>query len=340
MSSIDIVIPCYRYGRYLRECVESVLAQDIANCRILIIDDHSPDETPQVARALVGEDARITYRRHAVNKGHISTYNEGIDWCSSDYMLLLSADDCLLPGALMRAMAFMDAHSAVGMCCGNAVMLHANGTRGPITVPVDFSGAQSLVLDGGAFIQLCADTLARDIVPTPTAVVRTALVKQIGAYRADLPHSADMELWLRIAAHGCVGMLKPAQSVYRRHGANMSSTYQADSHLKDLLQREAAFDAFLGSCGGVLPNAAMLHRSLMQGLSRDAVGQASLAFSAGHRALSERLCALAARLDPGIRKTGEWRALAFRRLIGASASNALQPIAAKFRWLKPGGNPG
>jgi glycosyltransferase involved in cell wall biosynthesis len=340
MSSIDIVIPCYRYGRYLRECVQSVLAQEVRNCRILIIDDESPDETPQVAQALADEDARITWRRHAANKGHISTYNEGIDWCESDYMLLLSADDYLLPGALTRAMAVMDAHPDMGLCFGGAVELHASGTQLPMPIPVAFHALQSRVLEGSDFIKLCADTRAMNIVPTPTAVVRTALLKQIGAYRADLPHSADMELWLRIAAHGQVGVLKADQAIYRRHAANMSSAYYEDNRLADLLQREVAFDAFLASCAAILPNAAALHRRLMRGLSSDAVTAASVAFNDGREALCDKLCALAARLDPAMRQSREWRALAFKRLIGLHASNALRPIAAKFRWLKPKDNQG
>ena len=340
MSSIDIVIPCYRYGRYLRECVQSVLAQGIADCRILIIDDESPDETPQVARALADEDPRVTFRRHATNQGHISTYNEGIDWCESDYMLLLSADDYLLPGALARAMALMDADPGVGLCFGGAMELQENGDQLPMPIPGGFDGRESLTLDGGEFIGLCADTRATNLVPTPTAVVRTALLKRIGGYRTDLPHSADMELWLRIAAHARVGVVRPSQAVYRRHSANMSTTYYEDNRLADLIQREAAFDAFLASCAAVLPDAPALHRRLMRGLSGDAVGAASIAFNDGREALSERLSAIAAKLYPDVRRSAEWRALAFKRLIGVHASNALRPIASKFRSLKPRGNPG
>lgn len=340
MSSIDIVIPCYRYGRYLRECVQSVLAQHVRDCRILIIDDESPDETPQVAQALAGEDARVTYRRHATNKGHISTYNEGIAWCESDYMLLLSADDYLLPGALTRAMGLMDADPTLGLCFGGAVELHADGTLSSMPSPTEFRSRDSRVLEGSEFIELCADTRAMNIVPTPTAVVRTALLQRIGAYRADLPHSADMELWLRIAAHARVGVLEAQQAVYRRHAANMSTAYYEDNRLADLLQRELAFDIFLADCIAILPNAAALHRRLMRGLSTDAVTAASVAFNDGRRALSEKLCAIATRLDPGVRRSREWRALALKRVIGLQASNALRPIAAKFRVFKPRGNPG
>lgn len=89
MSSVDVIVPCYRYGHFLRQCVESVLNQSMRNVRVLIIDDTSPDNTAEVAAELAKEDPRVTFVRHSVNKGHIATYNEGIDWASSEYMLIL-----------------------------------------------------------------------------------------------------------------------------------------------------------------------------------------------------------------------------------------------------------
>ena len=88
MSSVDVLIPCYRYGRYLQECVQSVLTQGIGELRVLILDDASPDDTPEVAAALARQDKRVTYRRHETNRGHIETYNEGIAWARADYMML------------------------------------------------------------------------------------------------------------------------------------------------------------------------------------------------------------------------------------------------------------
>ena len=44
-----MIVPCYRYGHYLRQCVESVLSQSHGDLRVLIIDDASPDHTEEVA---------------------------------------------------------------------------------------------------------------------------------------------------------------------------------------------------------------------------------------------------------------------------------------------------
>ena len=331
MSSIDIVIPCYRYGHYLRECVQSVLAQGVPQTRVLVIDDESPDETPEVARALAAEDPRVTYRRHARNRGHIETFNEGIAWCEADYMLLLSADDYLLAGALPRAMRLLDAHPAMTLCFGDALALGPDGLQRRMGVGIEFDGADTVVLAPGAFIRLCAASLSRNVVPTPTAIVRTALLRQTGDYHPELPHTSDMELWLRANAHGPVGVLKACQAVYRRHAANMSSAYYSEHHLADIEQRRLAIDTFLAGCDGVLPDARGLHLELRKGLSRDALGQASGAFNEGRRDVADILCRLAATLDPGVRNSLAWQRLVFKKIIGVNATNALLSIAAPMR---------
>src|SRR5436305_2109319 len=103
MSTVDVYIPCYNYGRFLRACVHSVLLQQGVDVRVLIIDDASQDSSQEIAQALAREDSRVEYRRHTANLGHIETYNEGVRWIRAKYSLLLSADDMLTPGALSRA---------------------------------------------------------------------------------------------------------------------------------------------------------------------------------------------------------------------------------------------
>ena len=65
LARIDVVIPCYNYGRFLHQCVNSVLGQVGVDVRVLVIDDASPDNTAEVAAALAREDPRVTVIRHS-----------------------------------------------------------------------------------------------------------------------------------------------------------------------------------------------------------------------------------------------------------------------------------
>ena len=139
MASFDVIVPCYNYGRFLRQAAESVLSQNV-DFRLLIIDDASQDESDEVGQELARQDPRVTFRRHAVNAGHIDTYNEGIDWVRGDYCTILSADDLLMPGALPRAAAAFAASPEMVMVYGRTLEFNDG-------VPID------TLLDGTALAE-------------------------------------------------------------------------------------------------------------------------------------------------------------------------------------------
>lgn len=329
MSSIDVIVPCYRYAHFLRECVESVLAQNADNIRVLIIDDASPDNTAEVAAQLMGEDSRVNFIRHTNNKGHIATYNEGIDWASGEYLLLLSADDYLLPGALNRATCLLDEHTEVGFVFGNVVTLLADQTEvRSDTIFTAFDPRGWRILTGSEFILLSG---CFNRVPTPTAVVRTKLQKRLGGYRPELPHSGDMEMWLRFAANGNVGVLMAYQAVYRRHCDNMSLGYMAQKSLLDIQQRKLALDYFFECCGHLLPASRYLRSKLCRSLGFSAFNLASSAFNDSELIISRQLSDFALQVCPNIWLSAEWMKLTFKRQIGPKAWHALWPLISLIR---------
>ncbi len=181
--------------------------------------------------------------RHERNCGHIATYNEGIEWASGQYFLLISADDYLLPGALLASTEFMDDHPEVGFDLRK--VSRALRRRDDARIRPDGRPPQRAGLSGHDGRDFIGYSGAHNIVATPTAVIRTDLQKAVGGYRPELPHSGDMEMWLRLASHASVGFIDDYQAVYRRHARNMSIAFLAKQFLPDLVQRKAAFDFFL-----------------------------------------------------------------------------------------------
>lgn len=313
MSSVDVIVPCYRYAHFLREAVTSVLSQRGPAVRVLILDDTSPDDTPDVAAALMSEDSRVSYVRHVTNQGHIRTYNEGIEWVSANYYLLLSADDYILPGALKRAVDLLDQNPDMGFAFGNALELNEHGATKPVRPLEQDRVSTSLAMSGPEFIRKSG---AWNMVPTPTAVIRTSLQKQCGGYNVDLPHSGDMEMWLRLAARGSVGFVSAEQAVYRRHSANMSTAYAVDSWLPDVSQRRLAIERFYSESGHLLADAPTLRASTLYALARETVGYAGGAFDSGASALSMRLADYAVETSPQVKRSRQWYQLRAKRLLG------------------------
>jgi GT2 family glycosyltransferase len=324
MTRVDVIIPCYRYAHFLPKCVASIQAQQGIDYRILVIDDCSPDNTAEVAAALAREDDRISWRRHAVNRGHIATYNEGLEWISSDYALLLSADDWVLPGAFARATALLDAHPEVGFVYGRAVNVHENQPRvAELTAPPE---PGSTIFSGPAYIQLNS---VRNPVATCTAMVRTAMQKRIGFYRPDLPHSADMEMWMRFAAHGAVGYLNACQGAYRQHMMAMSLGYYRRM-LLDLEQRKAAIDVLFADHGGQLEQSAELRRHLYRGVAKAALDAADKTLIMGDWEQFRQLRNFAKSVDPKIRWTQPWLVRSLEQRMGPVAWELTRSTAHKL----------
>ena len=269
MSRISVIIPCYNYGRYLRECATSALTQEGVDVEVLILDDASDDHTPQVADELAAGDPGVEVRRHERNVGHIGTYNEGLAWATGDYVVLLSADDLLVPGALARAAAVLDRYPRVGLVYGEKLVFDEDSSRTPPRTPAD---PAVQIRSGRDWIKgRCL--AAQSPIASPEVMVRGSLQRQLGGYRGDLPHTADLEMWLRFAAHAPIARLADSdQAYYRQHAQSMHRTSFGTTR-ESLDELKACFDAFFAEDGRGLPDAERLHR----------MARSALAARAAHR---------------------------------------------------------
>jgi glycosyltransferase involved in cell wall biosynthesis len=261
MSSVSVVIPCYNYGHFLEEAVTSVLDdQEGVDVRVLIIDDASSDDSAEVAGKIAAREPRVELIVHATNKGNIATYNEGLlEWADGDYCVLMSADDRLTPGALRRSRDLLDANSGVGFVYGRALW----ALHGAPLPPARTKVRSWSVWHGQRWIEQ-RFRQGENPINSPEIVVRTSLHKRVGGYDARLPYTADLEMWMRLAANADVGFLRGVdQAYYRIHQQNMTNAISA---LMDLHQRRLVFRIVLDRHGEKLSDpdhmSALVHRAL------------------------------------------------------------------------------
>ncbi|GAA4167254.1 hypothetical protein GCM10022287_00480 [Gryllotalpicola koreensis] len=216
LPSVTTVIPCYNYGHFLERAVRSALDQPGVDARVVIVDDASPDGSGKFAERLAAGDDRISVIRHEQNKGHIATYNDGFAVVDTEFVTLVSADDLVARGALTRAIAVMQRNPRVGLVYGRAVRF-----RGEPPIERDRSWLLAAVWPGIRWARAVARRATNPIL-SPEAVLRTAALRQIGGYNAQLPHAGDLEYWLRTAlAWDVARVVGPAQAFYREHDTNM-----------------------------------------------------------------------------------------------------------------------
>ena len=179
---VSIVTPSYNMARYLPETIDSVLSQDYPRIEYIVVDGGSTDETPQILdrcrdhlRAIIGSDRGPS---DAAHRGFREARGEIFAW--------LNADDSLLPGAIRKAVAYLEEHPAVDVVYGEGWWINDNGaviSRYP-TLPFD-----AKVLERDCFI--CQ----------PAAFMRASSYRRC-ELDPDVNRSFDYDLWIRMAKAG------------------------------------------------------------------------------------------------------------------------------------------
>jgi glycosyltransferase involved in cell wall biosynthesis len=324
MTSVSVVIPCYNYGHFLRQCVNSVLTdQPGVNVRVLIIDDASTDDSAQMAKQIAADDSRVQVITHPVNAGHLATYNEGLlSWADGDYAVLLSADDQLTPGALSRACALLDANPGVGFCYGHPLRFTHPGP-----LPEARTDVRGWSTWPGHWWLRRRFRAAQGCITSPEVVMRTTLLHRVGGFDTRLPHTGDIELWMRLAAHSDVGYVRGVdQAYYRTHGDNMS---KAQNLYSDLTHRRLAYEVTLERCGDALADIRQeLSDTVHKELARQALWYAARAYDRRRtdQVPVDDLVAFARDCWPAVSSLGSFWGLRLRQRLGPEVMPYLQPM--------------
>jgi glycosyltransferase involved in cell wall biosynthesis len=183
---VSVVIPTYNRSQALRPTIESVLAQAYADWELLLVDDGSTDDTPEVARSY--RDPRIRSVRQE-NRGHAAARNRGLELARGEYLAYLDHDDRWPQEKLQFQVAYLDEHPEVGVVYGRLLYIDEEGTpqsclRGPEPQGWIF---KLLLRDHG-----CLYTMS-------LPMMRTALVRQVGGFFHSADTADDLCLWLRLA---------------------------------------------------------------------------------------------------------------------------------------------
>ena len=99
---VSIITTSYNYQDYIKETIESVLAQTYQNWELIIVDDGSTDESVNVIKSYCEKDSRIKLFQHegGINKGLAETVKLGLEKANSDWVAFLESDDSITPNYL------------------------------------------------------------------------------------------------------------------------------------------------------------------------------------------------------------------------------------------------
>src|SRR5215213_3376671 len=203
---VSVIIPCHNQARFLADAIESVLAQQYGPVEIIVVNDGSTDDTAAVA-------ARYPAVRHIVqdNRGLAEARNTGFVHSRGSLLVFLDADDRLLPHALARGAALLDADPSVGFAAGHSRFIASDGSPLPTGQPARPAG------DG--YVSL----LRRNSIRNPAMVMfRRAAIERVGGFDRRVAACADYEMYLRISSQFPVRFYAEVVAEYRKHDHNMS----------------------------------------------------------------------------------------------------------------------
>jgi glycosyltransferase involved in cell wall biosynthesis len=209
MSSptVSVVIPCFNQGHYLREALQSVLAQTLPPAEIVVVDDGSTDNTAAIAREY--SKVRCIHQR---NRGLASARNAGAAHTTGEHIVFLDADDRLKPDALAIGVRELVAHPTCALVWGRCVRIDQDGRELPTVPPPP--------VVGDAFEAL----LRNNFIWTPAvAMFRRSVCGPLLRFNPAVDAAADYELYLRIVRHFPIHGHAGVVAEYRLHGASMSS---------------------------------------------------------------------------------------------------------------------
>ena len=96
MAEVSIIVPVYQVEKYIRQCVDSILAQTFTDFELILVDDGSKDQSGQICDEYAGLDERVKVI-HKVNGGLSDARNKGMDWASGNYFMFVDSDDYIAP---------------------------------------------------------------------------------------------------------------------------------------------------------------------------------------------------------------------------------------------------
>lgn len=215
---VSVIVPCFNYGRYLPDCLNSLRSQSWPHWECIVVDDGSSDQSGQVASQFAARDSRFRVISQA-NLGVSAARNAGILASVGQYVQFLDADDRIEPEKLQRQAAYLLANPDVDVVYGDVDYFRTDG--GELATPVSrrlrFAGAS------GKGEDVLAALLRRNIMVVNAPMMRRLALDETGPFNEGLAGHEDWEYWIRLAMAGKTFHFLPAphtRALVREHAAS------------------------------------------------------------------------------------------------------------------------
>lgn len=224
---VSILVAAYNAEKFIAHTIESVLDQTFSDWELIVCDDGSVDGTNKVIQSYADNDSRITLITQE-NKGAAIARNKAYEASSGEYIVLLDADDMILPEKLEIQTTILNQNPAIGVVYGDTWFCDEQGKRIELE-SVRYPGQHR---NGDVFEKMCCGNM---MAVHSAMVRRTAIDAAGGLHHPTRMQIADWDLWARISEKHFFFYHQDPVADYRLHSM---MSLRKDDALKQVRQLE------------------------------------------------------------------------------------------------------
>ncbi len=208
---------------YLRETIDSIVAQTFTDWEAIIVDNVSADGSPEYVEERAAVDPRIRVLRNDADLGVTTSLNRGLESCRAAWVARIDGDDRAMPQRLERQVAFVRANPDVMALSCFAYYINVDGKRIGI--------ADHDLTSREAYRSYMAQNELIGILHPGALINRDGALKA-GGYRAEYELAEDIDLWNRLSERGPVLVLPEYLMEYRLHPGSYLTNHLRQSFLR------------------------------------------------------------------------------------------------------------
>ena len=234
---ISVCVPTYNASKYLRECLDSILAQTFTDFELLIVDNQSSDETLSIVKEYAERDLRIRVIRNKRNIGAVPNFNRCLELAQGEWIKYVFADDFIAPDCLEQMLAASKPESCI-ICCRRDFLFEPSVDEQTKAFylkhlsdwSIDTLFSDSTEISASNFCKVLIDHFWVNIVGEPTAIMlHRNTFYRFGTFNTHLVGICDMELWARIGINAGLIYIPKTLATSRVHGESITNTSKTNS---------------------------------------------------------------------------------------------------------------
>lgn len=220
-SLVSVVVPVYNEERFLQESLDSLLNQSYPNLEIIVIDDASTDDTPQILDTYGGQ---IHQYRNKKNRGIYESMNRGIERAEGKYVAIYHADDVYHPNIVEREVEFLERYPEAGAVFCKDIFIDENGREyDRLQLPPEVQGERPL--DYPTVLNAMLRNM-NSFLRCPSCMARASVYQDIGRYQPSrFFNTSDLDMYLRISQKYSIGIIEDYLFRYRHSPQQSSHQY-------------------------------------------------------------------------------------------------------------------